>query len=52
MAPEVHNYKYKAYEVDLFAAGVALFLMVFRMPPFESTAGTNVDYNLLRKGRY
>jgi serine/threonine protein kinase len=52
MAPEIHDKKYKAYEVDIFAAGVALFIMIFRMPPFESSLSSNPDYNLIRKGKF
>ena len=34
MAPEIHSKNYKGEKVDLFAAGVVLFLMFVRIPPF------------------
>jgi serine/threonine protein kinase len=50
MAPEIHINHYTGEKVDLFAAGVVLFLMFVRIPPFESTEVTNQKYNLIRDG--
>jgi hypothetical protein len=52
MAPEIHDRFYRGYDVDIFAAGVVLFLMIFRTPPFENTIHSNPDYNLIRKGKF
>mmetsp|Transcript_86305 Transcript_86305/g.118994 ORF Transcript_86305/g.118994 Transcript_86305/m.118994 type:complete len:95 (+) Transcript_86305:417-701(+) len=38
MAPEIHNGEaYRGQEVDLFAAGILLFIMKAGHPPFRST---------------
>lgn len=34
IAPEIHKLLYKGEQVDMFAAGVVLFLMFVRIPPF------------------
>jgi serine/threonine protein kinase len=52
MAPEIHNRNYRGEKVDLFAAGVVLFLMFVRIPPFENTEISNQKYNLIREGRF
>jgi hypothetical protein len=47
IAPEIHikneqgERNYLGDKVDLFAAGVALFLMVVRIVPFSDTVQTN-----------
>ena len=51
MAPEIHNRLYQGEKVDLFAAGVVLFLMFIRIPPFENTEVSNQNYNLIREGK-
>jgi serine/threonine protein kinase len=51
MAPEIHKQLYKGEKVDLFAAGVVLFLMYIRIPPFENTEVSNQKYNLIRDGK-
>lgn len=51
MAPEIHTRLYQGEKVDLFAAGVVLFLMFIRIPPFENTEVSNQKYNLIREGK-
>ncbi len=52
VAPEIHNHLYRGYPADIFAAGVILFLMIFRTPPFYHTRQNNSDYNMIRNGKY
>lgn len=45
MAPEIHSKRpYKGEQVDVFAAGVILFIMVMRRPPFGKAIGSDAYY--------
>jgi len=48
MAPEINMKKpYNANEVDLFAAGIVLFIMVVGTPPFTKADLRDPYYNLI-----
>ena len=48
MAPEIIlEQKYVAAEVDLFAAGIVLFIMVAGTPPFGSASPKDQYYKAL-----
>ena len=36
-APEVHKRRYNALQADTFAAGIVLFILCTKSPPFMST---------------
>lgn len=46
-APEIELRDYDGKEVDLFAAGVVLFIMYAGCPPFLKTTKTDTYYNFL-----
>lgn len=47
MAPEIHlGQKYSGQKVDLFAAGVLLFIMVAQHPPFKKAVSQDAFYKL------
>lgn len=53
MAPEISTKKYKGSEVDLFAAAVALFIMVKQGPPFDKADPKRSRiYKFLSEGLY
>jgi hypothetical protein len=53
MAPEIHSRTaYNADEVDLFAAGIVLFIMVVGTPPFTRAVKTDPYYNLIANPKY
>ena len=46
MAPEIHEYKgYNGVKIDLFAAGVLLFTMKSKGPPFSKASLQDRFYN-------
>jgi len=48
MAPEIHNRKpYKGEEVDLFAAGIILFILYAGTPPFNAAKINDPYYKLI-----
>ena len=52
MAPEIHlNQPYKGDQVDLFAAGMILFIMVAQHPPFTSATPNDSYYKCLAAKR-
>lgn len=52
MAPEIHlKQKYKGSQVDLFAAGIILFVMVAGHPPFASASPKDAYYKALALGQ-
>jgi len=51
MAPEIHlNQPYEGKEVDLFAAGIILFIMVAGNPPFTTATPNDPFYRALAAG--
>lgn len=51
MAPEIHQRKpYRGNEVDLFAAGIILFIMMSQNPPFGQANPNDPYYKLLYGG--
>ena len=52
MAPELHlGLPYDGKSVDLFAAGVTLFIMAVGAPPFETATRTDPFYRLIAGNR-
>ena len=53
MAPEIlrAGTKYKGTEVDLFAMGVILFIMVTGLPPFKIATSTDPYYQYIEQGK-
>lgn len=51
-APEIFTLKYKGDEVDLFSAGIVLFLMYSRHPPFEAANALDAYYRLIKDKKY
>lgn len=51
MAPEMYLLKYNGAKVDLFAAGVVLFVMLSGHPPFFKTTVTDAYYRLFKQRR-
>jgi len=47
MAPEIRDRKYVGTKVDIFAAGVILFIMYAGHPPFLKTTANDCHYNLI-----
>jgi len=52
MAPEMYLLKYNGVKVDLFAAGVVLFILLAGHPPFIKTTATDPYYRLFRLKKY
>lgn len=52
MAPEIATKNYVGSEVDIFAAGVILFIMYTASPPFEKTTPEDSYYRFLREKNY
>jgi len=55
IAPEVLRHDGSAYEgtkADVWSAGVVLFLMMTKQPPFNSTEETDWWFNEVQNGRY
>lgn len=50
MAPEIYEHSYKGVEVDLFALGVILFLLVAQNRPFNVAKKDDKIYRLLASG--
>ena len=52
MAPEIHlNQPYHGDQVDLFAAGMILFIMIAQHPPFSSATPNDAYYKCLAANR-
>ena len=52
MAPEIHLKKpYKGHSVDIFSAGVILFMMVYARQPFEAANPKDTFYTALAQNR-
>lgn len=53
MAPELHlKLCYEGAKVDIFAAGIVLFITVAQRPPFCSARRTDLLFCLLAKGNH
>ena len=53
MAPEIkEGKKYKGLQVDLFSAGVILFILIKGIFPFKEARKEEYFYNLLMQGKY
>jgi serine/threonine protein kinase len=48
MAPEIYLMKYSGVKVDVFAAGVVLFIMLSGHPPFQKAVVTDPYFKLIR----
>jgi len=49
MAPEIQSRNYIGTQVDIFAAGVILFIMYSGSPPFERAIPTDTYYKLIKE---
>ncbi|CAM6000187.1 unnamed protein product [Sphagnum balticum] len=52
MAPEIPSKKYEGKSVDIFAAGVILFIMYAGNPPFEKASPTDPYYKIIKEKKY
>jgi len=52
MAPEIPSKQYEGKSVDIFAAGVILFIMYAGNPPFEKATPNDPYYKLLKEKRF
>ena len=52
MAPEIPTKKYEGKSVDIFAAGVILFIMYAGNPPFEKATPNDPYYKILKDKKY
>ena len=52
MAPEIAQRNYEGRKVDIFAAGVLLFIMYKGSPPFEATTSQDPFYKLIINKKY
>lgn len=52
MAPEIRNRDYDGRDVDLFAAGIILFILYSGNPPFEKAANTDPYYKVFSAKNY
>lgn len=52
MAPEIQSKQYVGTKVDIFSAGVILFIMYTGTPPFEKTTPTDSYYRLIKEKNY
>jgi serine/threonine protein kinase len=48
MAPEIQTKHYVGTQVDVFAAGVILFIMYSGSPPFERAVPNDTYYKLIK----
>jgi serine/threonine protein kinase len=51
MAPEISSKEYEGRKVDVFAAGVILFIMYSGNPPFEKASPKDPYYRLIRENK-
>jgi len=49
MAPEIPTKKYEGKSVDIFAAGVILFIMYAGNPPFEKATPNDPYYKIIKE---
>lgn len=52
MAPEIQSKNYLGTRVDIFSAGVILFIMYTGTPPFEKTTPNDSYYRLIKEKNY
>jgi len=52
MAPEIRSKSYKGEKVDLFAAGIILFVMFAGGPPFEKAVPNDPYYKVFAAKQY
>jgi len=52
MAPEIQKKNYVGTQVDIFAAGVILFIMYTASPPFEKSIPEDPYYRLIKDKNY
>lgn len=52
MAPEIQSKNYVGTQVDIFSAGVILFIMYTGTPPFEKTTSNDSYYRLIKEKNY
>jgi serine/threonine protein kinase len=52
MAPEIPNKNYDGRKVDIFAAGVILFIIYAGNPPFEKANLNDPYYKLIKDQKY
>lgn len=52
MAPEIATKNYDGMKVDIFAAGVILFIMYAGNPPFEKAVPNDPYYRLIKDKNY
>lgn len=52
MAPEIPGKKYEGKSVDIFAAGVILFIMFAGNPPFEKATPNDPYYKIIKERKY
>lgn len=52
MAPEIPSKKYEGKSVDIFAAGVILFIMYAGSPPFEKANINDPYYKLIKEKKF
>jgi serine/threonine protein kinase len=51
MAPEIHlEQRYKGTQVDIFACGIILFIMIAGHPPFGQASPKDPHYKALAMG--
>ena len=51
MAPEILGKEYDGRKVDIFAAGIILFIIYSGNPPFERATGNDPYYKLIKEKR-
>jgi len=52
MAPEIRNKNYDGKKIDLFAAGIILFILYSGSPPFEKALPTDPYYKVFSNKNY
>ena len=52
MAPEIRDRKYNGTQIDIFAAGVILFIMYAGHPPFEKAEANDPYYQLIMNNHH
>lgn len=52
MAPEVPTKNYEGSKIDIFAAGVILFIMYAGNPPFEKASPNDPYYKLIKEKNF
>jgi len=52
MAPEIQTRSYVGTQVDIFSAGVILFIMYSGSPPFERAVPNDTYYKLIKEKNF